>query len=514
VQRASIAKRPALWLSLCVAVAFLPRLLTNVILRPEFVGWFNHSPYYWVQTRALLRDGNLAYEDMPALFELYAAIATVFGWLGAAFDDAIVLASRLSMAIVPALIPLATYRLAQIANAGKSLQFAGWSIVLASGFLPLTYAHMPETLQKNMLGMLLLAFALVALLTWLKTKSIARLAVVLVLAVAIISVHLGSGLAVLLLFAAITLDRIFRMATPKGTAQSIAIIATLALLLFALVSTFYPGAMDRASILLAAFIPQSVTQASGMVALLALWLGISIFVWRWTRQKTSEWDSSVATLARVCLLWVCLLALPFWPGEIGMRLMLFVPLAGIALVVVVLAHVGQRWIRFGAVAVATGFLALSIGEAVSQAMIYTNKDNIADELDELRESYQLQRTDLVITPYGVGPTANWFLGTKAALLTAVTKDIFNQHDRVFVLNTLERPAPILEADSCNIVKNEFDRYQTTRHDIPLTRVTKDAAFEYFAIFKLEAMPAIWHFDTDGNWIGWGDCEESGRGERI
>lgn len=506
--------RPAYCLSLCVAAALLPRLFTNLIFRSEFVGWFNHSTYYWVQTRALLRDGALAYEDMPALFQLYAGTATVIGWTGAAIDDAVVLASRLTMAVVPALIPLAAFRLAQIANAGRPIGLASWSVILASGFLPLTYAHMPETLQKNMLGMLLLACTLVALLAWFNSRRITKLAVIMVLAIAIVSVHIGSGLAVFLLLLAVAVDHVLSSVTTRQILQQLAVIGSLALVIFVMVSTYYPGAMLRVSAVVVAFVPATVGQAFGMLAFGALWLGITALIWRWIRAKASTWDTSVAALGRVCFLWACLLALPFWPGEIGMRLLLFMPLAGIALLMLLLSQVTQRWPAVVAVCTAIGFLAMSVGEAVSQAMIYPHKDRIAAELHELRDDYHLQRSDLVITPYGVGPTANWFLGTKAALITAVTEDTFNVYDRVFVLNTLERAAPILPAESCKLMASEFDRYQTTRHDIPLHGTTRDPAFEQFAVIKLDELPATWHFDTNGNWIGWGDCAESGRGERI
>ena len=311
--------RPAFYLSLCAAAALLPRLFTNVIFRPEFVGWFNHSTYYWVQTRALLRDGALAYEDMPALFQLYAGIATVIGWTGAAIDDAVVLASRLTMAVVPALMPLATFRLAQIANAGRSIGPASWIIILASGFLPLTYAHMPETLQKNMLGMLLLACTLVALLAWFNSKNITKLAVILVLAIAIVSVHIGSGLAGFLLLLAVAVDHVLSNTTTRQVLQQLAVIGGLVLVILLMVSTYYPGAMLRVSAVVTAFVPATVGQALGMLALGALWLGITALIWRWLRAKTSAWATSVAALGRVSLLWVCLLALPFWPASKDMR---------------------------------------------------------------------------------------------------------------------------------------------------------------------------------------------------
>ena len=39
------------------------------------MGWFNHAPWYWVQTRGLLQNGVLPFPDLPLLFHRYAGVA-------------------------------------------------------------------------------------------------------------------------------------------------------------------------------------------------------------------------------------------------------------------------------------------------------------------------------------------------------------------------------------------------------------------------------------------------------
>jgi len=61
-------KNPLLILFIIVLAAFGCRVALIWIGRPEFVGWFNHTYYYYVQTKGLLIKGQLPFPDMPLLF--------------------------------------------------------------------------------------------------------------------------------------------------------------------------------------------------------------------------------------------------------------------------------------------------------------------------------------------------------------------------------------------------------------------------------------------------------------
>ena len=111
-------------------------------------------------------------------------------------------------------------------------------------------------------------------------------------------------------------------------------------------------------------------------------------------------------------------------------------------------------------------------------------------------------------PYGVNPIANWFLGIKGSLLTSVQQNVTVHYDRVFVLNTLERPDPRLEAGQCRLIQSEDDRYWATRHDIPMGEgAIPDPDYNMFAFYRLQKLPEQWVFDGEGNWTGWGDCSQ-------
>ena len=141
-----LVRRDALVLLVSVATAFFPRLLVLFFGRPDFVGWFNHSPYFWVQSKSLIEQGGLAYGDMPLLFVIYAGFAKGISLVGVPLEPAIILASRLVMITAPALIPISIYLLAKNATGWETLNWPTKCLVFVSGFLPLTFAHMPEHL--------------------------------------------------------------------------------------------------------------------------------------------------------------------------------------------------------------------------------------------------------------------------------------------------------------------------------------------------------------------------------
>jgi hypothetical protein len=75
VQERKSGRSSLVWLLLIMALAFLSRAAALWWTRPEFMGWFNHAPWYWVQTRGLLQNGVLPFPDLPLLFHRYAGVA-------------------------------------------------------------------------------------------------------------------------------------------------------------------------------------------------------------------------------------------------------------------------------------------------------------------------------------------------------------------------------------------------------------------------------------------------------
>lgn len=504
---ATLLRRDASIPAISVAGAFVSRFFVLFAGRPDFVGWFNHSPYFWVQSRSLIEGNGLAYGDMPLVFALYAGLAKGISLAGVPQEPAIIMASRLVMTVAPALIPIFVYVLARGATGGRRLNWPTRCLVLASGFLPLTFAHMPEHLQKNMMGMLLLACLLTGLFRWLRSGRSGQLFALLLLLVAICLAHLGSALAALLLVVAMTIDFLLRRASPTQLVRVVLLSTAVVIALGLGIREFDPAATERVAALVAGLKPEDSRETLIFLLVVIVWLGLLVMLWRWFALRTSEKNPANSALGGTVILWMGLLAMPLWPGETGLRLMLFMPLGFVILQILALSVFrGARIFRYVAVTTTVAFGLMSAGEAVSLHMIYPDKERTSRQLAAVADKYRLSRDDLVITPYGVNPIASWFLGTKGSLLTAVRQDVAERHDRVFVLNTLERRAPELETSECRLFESEDDRYWATRHDIPLDDGSMpDADFDTFAFYRLEKLPENWVFDDAGLWAGWGDC---------
>ena len=509
----TLLRRDASILTISIAVAFVSRFFVLFVGRPDFVGWFNHSPYFWVQSKSLIEHGGLAYGDMPLLFAIYAGLAKGIGLFGVPLEPAIVMASRLVMIAAPALIPVSVYLLAKGATGRERLTWPMICLVFASGFLPLAFANMPEHLQKNMMGLLLLAFSFPALFHWLQAGRLSSLVLPAILLVTICLTHLGSALAALLLTGALALDVLLRRSSLTEFGLIVLLSIATATVVGLGIRAFDPAAAERVASLAAGLVPEGPGDTAIHLLMVAAWAGVLWILWRWFARRTAETGGATAALGRTVILWLGLLAMPLWPGDIGMRLMLFMPLGAVVLLVLVLSIFREaRLFRYAAVATTVAFGLMSLGEAASLFMTYPNKTQTSMQLAAVAEEYQLSRDDLVITPYGVNPIANWFLGTKGSLVTAVRQDVPEQYDRVFVLNTLERRAPELEPGECRLIRSEYDRYWATRHDTPLDEgATPDADYDRFAFYRLGELPETWLFDDEGLWTGWGDCAQ-GAGE--
>jgi len=500
-------RRDASILTISVAAAIITRFFVLLVGRPTFVGWFSHSPYYWVQSRSIIESGVLAYGDMPLVFMLYALLAKVAMLIGVPMETAIIVTSRLVMTVTPALIPIVVYFLAKSVAGRSGLNWPAKCLVFASGFLPLTFANMPEHLQKNMMGLLLLACFLLSLFHWLRTGRVSQFLLLLMVFVTICFVHLGSTLAAVLLVAALTLDRLLRRPLLTDKAGIVLLASVVGIVVALGIIVFDPAAPERVAAMVDLMIPEKPGKI--LLAFLAVtaWLGLMILLWHWIRGLTTAKNEATATLARAITLWLGLLAMPLWPGGIGTRLLLFMPLGAVVLLLLFINMFREaRFLRYLAAAGTLVFCLMCTAEAAQLFLVYPDKTEIARQLAAVGDEYELSADDLVITPYGANTIANWFLGTRGAIITAVRWDVMKQHGRVFVLNTLERRAPDLEPGECLLSQSEDDRYWATRHDIPMGEsVVPDPDFDQFAFYRLEKLPETWVFDSEGNWAGWGDC---------
>ena len=161
-----------------------------------------------MQTQGVLEGGKLPFADLPLLFYLYAGMAQLTQLAGLDGHASIMHASRGLMSFVPALVALPVFGIVRRVFANQPLRSEAWLLVVVAAFLPLTFAHMPELLQKNAAGLLLLAVLLQATYAWLVAQRAFDLGIAMVALLLIALTHLGTLVVTGLFLLALTVPRI------------------------------------------------------------------------------------------------------------------------------------------------------------------------------------------------------------------------------------------------------------------------------------------------------------------
>ncbi len=423
-------------LAFVIGSAFAGRALAIWINRPEFVGWFNHSYYYWVQVKGVLESGRLPYADLPFLFHVYAAEASVLQVFGREMQPAIVTSARATMSIAPALIAYPIYMIVRRIVGLRPLSSEKWILVALSAFLPLTLAHMPELLQKNTLGLLLLSGLMYATYALILNRSPRLLIAVSLLFVLISLTHLGT-LAVCLLFGlSLLLAAIHNRADSKQVTAILVLVAAFSVVGLAAVYVLDPEALGRILRYAQSSLPHSLLGSVFSAEPLGRKLGYSLGVLippvlvflllkAYTQHRAALQPADrIFWLGNV--LFSYLLVLPVFDLDVVPRLVLFMPIPLLIVLIYQLQYQARK--RPGRLLeglASVGIALMLFGETMNLIMLYPEKEEIHEELLELRERYQLSENDFVLTTYGVNPICNWFLGTKSGLITAFNERIAN-----------------------------------------------------------------------------------------
>lgn len=501
----------ALILAAIFLVAFLSRVIALWVTRPEFMGWFNHAPWYWVQTRGLMHSGELPFSDLPLLFYGYAAVAQGLEFFGLGREPAVVNASRFFMCLTPALIAWPCWSILQGINQEEPLRWPDWVLVTIAAFLPLTFVHMPELLQKNMLGLLLLAGLMHA--SYRALERPVWIAAALLWFTLIALTHLGTLAAACLWILALGIAVLTDRPGSRRALIALAVATAAGLIGWLVLKQFDPDALSRVSTFLSSSLQNSMLgallghspfmgTAAGLTTIvvpLAL-AGLAIKSWLSARPALSRPDRNF-WLANLLFSW--LLVAPVTDLDILPRLVLFLPFPVLILLAFALRH-GRRprlsRLLVGLAGLGSAILVIGESQQLLRGHAYNTESH--RELQQLHVRYQLGETDLVIAPYAVAPAMNWFLGTRAGLVTAINKQDFERFERVFVLNTGREQAPDWQGSVT--VENAAARYRLMRQPVPLPENTRaKQGFEYFNFYRLESVPENWIFDETGRWSGVG-----------
>ena len=507
--------RDPLKLLVIVALGVVTRVLTLSLGRADFTGWLNHSYYYFVQTRALLENGVLAYADMPLLFNLYSWIARGLSAAGLESDDAIVVSTRLVMSVVPALIPLPVYGIIKTMNGREPLRGAQWAIVAMGGFLPLSISYLPEFLQKNTLGLLLLAvltFFSQRLLRDLRPRDVLGLTLV---AVLIVLSHFGTFAAMILYGVAlcvayVAVHRALRRALLPASVLIIGGVAAVGFIYLLDAQRFrrifvYLGESGSDS-LLGALLPGESARDGALLSLAVVMLvyAILLVLYRVYRRYGDglEDGERIFWLANIIL---CgLLLLPVLDEQLMSRLALFLRIPLLVLFAYVEHYaLRKRWMKRGAVGLAAvALVALAFGEVMSARIHNENHLVVHADLERIAEQRLFGEDDLVITRTGAEHVCNWFYRVKAGVITSLTFEDFADYDTVYVLNPLQG-SPSLEDMEGRVADTEEARYRFMLSNIPRPEAVKSVFLsDSIEVFVLERPPPDWFFTPEGRWYGY------------
>ena len=490
-----------------VAAGAAVRVATLWLYRPEFTGWLNHTYYYFVQVLGLLEDGAMPFRDMPLLFHLEAGTAAVLTELGLAHRSAVVAATRLWMCLVPPLTALPTYYLARAVSDQRSLRPAQWLLVGGSAFYPLSLSYLPEFLQKNTLGILLLMGFVSALPGALRQPTLPRIGLLGLLGALISISHFGT----LAALAACLLSTVVAIGIVEGRSGSALrwalFAASLAAAGLAVVRLFDPDRFERIWTLARTSAHHSAVgqvlagdlEALGPVLLPLLAIGVLAV---WVRRLASLQRLSQADRVFLWsqLLFATLLLLPIVDRQVAGRLALFLIVPVTALLVFSEASIGRSRLRTLLVASAVGgTLLLGVGELVSSRIHASRHRGVLADVLQARQQVPFTPQDLVVAPTGVEHASAWFFGTKASVLTSVTRTDFSGPGNVYLVN----PGDDLPgARPRGEVATDRDRYAVMRSTIPRpggARVLFRS--EHLEVLQLVSVPEEWVFDADGRWTG-------------
>jgi hypothetical protein len=495
--------------------AVVVRVFTLWVGRPAFTGWLNHTYYYFVQVRGLLEQGSLPYGDMPLLFHLYALVARGLMAVGMESEAAIVASTRLVMCLVPALIALPVYGIVRLINGSERVRAAQWVLIGASAFLPLSLSYLPEFLQKNMFGLLLLMTLLFFTLRILNRFSWRDVMVSVALMLAIVLSHFGSVAAMMLYAVALALAYLIVQGAPgralaAGLLLAVSGGAALTLIYVLDAQRFgrvlrYLGDSTQGSLVAALFSgDQRLSSVLASLGAILVFYALIFGAYRIYLRYRSDLSKADRTFWLASIFFSALVVLPFVEQGLMGRLAMFIRVPLLVVFIYVENYgISRPRLRAAFVALlAFATIMLAFGEVMSSRFTNANHEAIYADLRALEEVQPLGANDLVITQTGAEHICNWFYGVKAGVITSLTLEDFDRYDNVFVLNPIQGPRRPGGLEG-RTAESEADRYRFMFRNIPRPSGV-EALFVSGNVefFRLDEPPEEWLFTRAGRWNGY------------
>ena len=492
-------------LSLLIIIAFVVRILVLWISRPEFVGWFNHTYYYYVKTKGLFQDGQLPFADMPLLFYLYAMTSKFLTWFGIELNNAIVISVRVWMSLIPSLLPVPIYLTLNDIIEKKPMPKWLWVLLFASAFYPLSILHMPEFLQKNMLGILLFAFFIWQSKLLFNKFNIKHLAILCFLFVSITLTHFGTSAITLLYLASITIVVFLHRSNKTKLKLILGLVLGLSITLvtfyfldiqrFNRIGYYIDRIFDSSSLglLFSAGDPDKFTT----IFMLIIPLILVAFLYKWYKSARDRLSEENRLFWLVCIVFSYSLILPIYEPLLMARFVNYLGLPVIFILAFMIVHyIRKIWLkRLVLGLVITGVLIVGFGDIISSFWHNRNKEIIYEDIMEMDKSLNFTANDLIITRNGVEHISNWFLNTKSSLITSFNVGDFSKYDRVFILNPTEGS---MRLPSSMNESAQWYNYMLSNIQVP-SNAKEMYISEHIELYRIETQPKEWSFDEQGNW---------------
>ncbi len=494
-------------LFLLVLTAFITRVFVIWIGRPEFVGWFNHTYYYYVETEGLLSHGKLPFPDMPLLFYIYAFTAKIFTYLGADMHHAIVNSTRFWMSLIPSILPIAVYFTFKGIYRSEAFPKWIWGLIFISAFYPLSLLYMPEFLQKNVLGILLLALLIQQSRNALEGLHAKRIILLVLTFLLIVLTHYGTTAAALLYASAFLFAYGWHKRSPSKAKLSLALFAGIS---FALGSIylfdyqrferiiFYINRMADTSSLGLIFSSDGDKLSAILMALIPLAAVLLLYQLYKKAKPALSYENSVFWLCNIIFCY--LLMLPVYDPLLFARFANYLILPLLFVVAFVIQYsLKKAWMKKAVLGFALlGTLTIAAGDISSRMLRNKNKGQIYQDIVKMKEANGLSPNDLIIARNGAEHISNWFLQTKSCVITSFNLNDFEKYDRIFILNPTE--------GSMALPANTSEAIEKYSYMLSNIREPQGAQLVYesphIRLLELESAPGEWSFDEQGKWIGY------------
>lgn len=431
---------------LAMILAACSRFWTNSNVNYLLIG--GDGPYYPLQVRSMLEEQHLAFPDMPLLFIFEGLIAWVLDFFHAnTYNGCIILASRLSDAIIPPLAAIPVFLIVKELNTpGITSRFLNYLLVYFALFNLTTSGAFSNGLQKNAAAVVWIFFYfyfVIRLIKYEQKKDLYYLGLILLLCVL---THFGS-FSLLIFFTG--LIGIFwlmyhKQALISITWQKVAVTLSVLILFLLMIAYFDSGRFNRLiSIPLKVFeFPVLLLMMSGYgienflsplhfivgnpLALIAL---ISLIIYRKKISKENKliaWALVVATFFLVS---------PFLGLEWANRLYIMSYIPIVVVYLILFNSITSKWIRVIPVSFFILLIAISIMGIRANTTCITQESYT--EFAQIQQYVEFKENDVIIGRQDLRLLGSWEFRTKSIVDYLFKKEDFNKYHAVYVIRQLK-----------------------------------------------------------------------------